>query len=72
MSKTTDNIIRLINAGGNLNVNAENKTTDNLIRIVKVAIKQEKVITFRNLEKKTTDNLIRIIKIGGDNVVLEI
>jgi hypothetical protein len=72
MSKSTDNIIRLVKSGGNLSINAEGISTDNVLRIVKSSIQAGKVITFRNIQDKSTDNLLRIIKTGGDNVILEI
>lgn len=72
MSKSTDNIIRLVKAGGNLSVDAEGISTDNILRIVKASIQVGKVITFRNLQDKSTDNLLRIISAGGENVVLEV
>lgn len=72
MSRTTDNVLRLLKAGGNISVDAKGMTTDNILRIVKVAVEMGKVVTFRNLEKHTTDNILRIVKAGGDNVVLEI
>ena len=72
MSRTTDNVLRILKAGGNISIDAERMTTDNILRIVKVAVEMEKVVTFRNLEKHTTDNILRIVKAGGDNVILEI
>ena len=72
MSKSTENIIRLVKAGGNLSVDAEGISTDNILRIVKASIKAGKVITFRNLQDKSTDNLLRVIKAGGENVILEV
>lgn len=72
MSKSTDNIIRLVKAGGNLSVDVGEISTDNILRIVKAPIQVEKAITFRNPQGKSTDNLLRIIRAGGDNVVLEV
>ncbi|MBL4569687.1 MAG: hypothetical protein JKY21_00810 [Alcanivorax sp.] len=72
MSKSTENIIRLVKAGGNLSVDAEGISTDNILRIVKASIQVGKIITLRNLQDKSTDNLLRVIKAGGENVILEI
>lgn len=72
MPKNTDNVLRILKAGGNISVNAKGKTTDNILRIVKIAVEMGKVVTFRNLEDHTTDNILRIVKAGGDNVILEI
>lgn len=72
MSRTTDNVLRILKGGGNISVDAKGMTTDNILRIVKVAVEMEKVVTFRNLDEHTTDNILRIVKAGGDNVILEI
>ncbi len=72
MAKSTDNLIRLVKAGGNLSIDAEGMSTDNIIRVVNVAIEKGKNITFRNLSSHSTDNLLKIIKAGGSNVVLEV
>lgn len=72
MSRTTDNVLRLLKAGGNISVDAKEMTTDNILRVVTVAVEMGKVVTFRNLENHTTDNILRIVKAGGDNVILEI
>jgi hypothetical protein len=72
MSRNTDNIIRLLKAGGNLSVDSEGRNTDNILRIVKTASSMGKVVTLRNLDKHNTDNILRIIKAGGDNVIVEV
>lgn len=71
MSRTTDNIIRVVKAGGNINVNAERMTTDNMIRVAKAAVVSGSIVTFKGLHKHTTNNLIRIAKAGDKNVTLE-
>lgn len=71
MSRTTDNIIRVVEAGGSMNVNAEHMTTDNMIRVAKAAVSAGVIVTFMGLHQHTTDNLIRIAKAGGKNVVLQ-
>lgn len=72
MGISTDNLIRIVKAGGNLSINAESMSTDNIIRVIQVAIENGKSITFRNISSHSTDNLIRIVKAGGDNVFLEV
>lgn len=71
MSRTTDNIIRVVKSGGSMNVNGEKMTTDNMIRVAKTAVSSEVIVTFMGLHKHTTDNLIRIAKAGGKNVILQ-
>ncbi|WP_163130460.1 hypothetical protein [Agarivorans sp. Alg241-V36] len=72
MSRNTDNVIRLINAGGNLSVNCDGRNTDNVLRVIKAAQKKNTKLTLRNLDSHNTDNVIRIIKAAGDTVVLEV
>lgn len=72
MPRTTDNVIRLINSGGNLSVNCDGRTTDNVLRIIKAAQNMNTKLTLRNLDSHTTDNVVRMIKAAGDSVVLEV
>ena len=71
MSRTTDNIIRIVKAGGNMNVNGENMTSDNMIRVAKAAVESGSTVTFIGLHKHTTDNLIRVVKAGGKHVIVQ-
>ncbi|WP_299198967.1 hypothetical protein [uncultured Amphritea sp.] len=72
MSRSTDNTLRLLKAGGNLKVSAEGKSTENLLRIVKLAAANQKLITVSNLEGKSTENVLRLIKAGGDYLIAEV
>lgn len=60
MGISTDNLIRVVKAGGNLSVDAEKMSTDNIIRVTQVVVQMGGSITFRNLSSKSTDNLIRV------------
>lgn len=72
MSRNTDNVIRLIQVGGNLSVNCEGRNTDNVLRIIKAAKAANTKLTLRNLDEHNTDNVIRIIKAAGDEIILEV
>ncbi len=72
MSRSTDGVIRLVKAGGNLSVNCEGRSTDGVIRIIKAANASKNVITLRNLNGHSTDAVIRIIKACGDSILLEV
>lgn len=72
MSRSTDDVLRILKAGGNISVDAKERSTDNILRIVTVAVEMEKIVTFRNLEIHSTDSILRIVKAGGGNVILEI
>lgn len=71
MSRTTDNIIRIVKAGGNMNINGEKMTADNMIRVAKAAVASGSTVTFMGLHKHTTNNLIRIVEAGGKSVILQ-
>ncbi len=72
MSRSTDNVIRLVKAGGSLSINCDGRSTDNVLKIIKVANASENTITIRNLDDHSTDNVLRIIKASGDNILLEV
>ncbi|MCP1600715.1 hypothetical protein J2S82_002672 [Aeromonas caviae] len=71
MSRTTDNVIRVIHAGGNMNVNGEKMTTDSLVRVAKAAVASGSTVTLMGLGKHSTDSLIRIVEAGGKNIILQ-
>lgn len=71
MARTTDNIIRIVHAGGSMNINGKEMTTDNMVRIAKAAAKSGSTVTFMGLGDHTTDNLIRIVNAGGKNIILQ-
>ncbi|WP_027250996.1 hypothetical protein [Photobacterium halotolerans] len=70
--KSTDNLIRLVKAGGNLTIDVSDKSTDNVIRIAKTAVAQKNKITFTGMDNKSTDNVVRVIKAGGEFVHIQL
>lgn len=70
--KSTENLIRLVKAGGNLTIDVSEKSTDNIIRIAKTAVTLKNKITFIGMENKSTDNVIRVIKAGGEYVHIQL
>ncbi len=71
MPRTTDSIIRVIKAGGNMNINGEKLTTDSMVRVAKAAVESGSTVTFMGLGKHSTDSLIRIVKAGGKNIIIQ-
>ncbi len=72
MSRSTDNVIKLIKAGGCLSVNCHGRSTDNVLKIIKLANSSKNVITLRNLDKHSTENLLKMIKASSYNILLEV
>lgn len=70
MSKTTNNIIRLIECGIDIIVeDCSGKTTANLIRMAQAAVQHDIHLTLRNCGN-VTDNLIKVAEAGGSNVTI--
>jgi hypothetical protein len=61
--KTTDEIVRIVNNGGSVIVDAS-KTTDDLVRIVNIAGKKGSKVIIRGAGKKTTDDIVRIAHVS--------
>lgn len=70
-TKTTDLILRIIAAGGNVVVDAD-KTTDLLVKIASAAAEHGTNVTITNAGKKTTDLLERIAKAGQGRVTFDL
>lgn len=64
MSKTTDQLVRIANAGGGMRIDGSAKTTDQLVRIANAAsVRKAQMIIF-NINSKTTAQLVRIAVAG--------
>lgn len=72
MCKSTENIIRIIKAGGQVSFDGSKISVDNLLRIINAAVSNKRTLTVRNLESKSTDNIIRLVKSGGDFLIVEL
>jgi hypothetical protein len=66
--KSTDDCIRIVNAGGGLDLSKASKSTDDLIRIARTA--SEKGATIWVPGSKSVDDLIRIANAGKGCVVV--
>lgn len=70
MGKPTNDLLRIIQAGGNLSIVAEKPTTD-LVELAQTARRMGVKLVLRKVSKPTSD-IIAIAQAGGDCVVFEI
>lgn len=64
----TNDLIRLVAAGGGLTVSARNFVVEDLIRIASAAANKRSRIVITDANAATVDNLIRIAAAGGGTV----
>jgi len=72
MDRSTDDLVKIVAAGGGLILDAEGKSTDELMKIVRAAGKGEALVTIRNMGEKTTEELISLAAAGDGMVVFEL
>jgi ABC-type branched-subunit amino acid transport system substrate-binding protein len=69
--KTTDEIVKIVAAGGGLVVEAGRRTTDELIKIATAAKHSGATVVFRNMAVRKTDALMKIAAAGKGKVIFE-
>lgn len=69
-SRLTDDLIRIVAAGGGVCIDAKSRLTDDLIRIAAAAKSSGAHVTFEGMSARLTDDLIRISAAGKGHVVL--
>jgi hypothetical protein len=62
MSKPTDDLVRIVNAGGGLDLRNMSKPTEDLVRIASAASGKRAAVTING--NKPTDDLVRIASAG--------
>lgn len=72
MDRSTDDLVKIVAAGGGLILDAEAKSTDELIKIANAAAESEAFVTMRKVGEKNTDELIKIAAAGDGAVVFEL
>ncbi|HEY9642395.1 MAG TPA: hypothetical protein V6C57_18050 [Coleofasciculaceae cyanobacterium] len=70
MEKTTSDLVKIIEAGGSLVIEAERSTSD-LIKLAQTANRVGTRLVLRKVSKTTLD-VIMIARAGGSNVILEL
>lgn len=69
--RSTEELIRLVQAGGGLKLTATDRSTEDLVLIAAAAAEWGVFVTFSGLEGRTTDDLLRIVAAGQGSVVLK-
>ncbi len=72
MSKMTEQIIQVIQAGGGVVIDAKSKMTEQLVEIASAAAQANVVVILKNSESKMTEHLVRIAQAGKGKVLFEI
>lgn len=72
MSKTTDQLVKIVSSGGGVIIDAKGKTTDQLVKIAFASSKSGAKIILTNCNSKTTDQLFKIGSAGNGNVILDL
>lgn len=67
----TDNLVRIVNAGGGVSIDASKFVTDNLVRIANASRDKNCTIIIRHSNKLVTDNIVRIANAGNGNIIFE-
>lgn len=68
---TTEDLIRIANAGGGFRLNVSGRKTEDLIHIANAASNKGATVIFTGLSEHTTDELIRIGNAGKGSVIFE-
>jgi hypothetical protein len=69
MTKMTQDLVRIVSAGGGVQVDASLKLTDDLVRIAAAARQSGARIEIKNSGRKLTQDLVRVASAGGGNVL---
>ena len=71
MSMSTDDLVKIVDAGGGLTLDAGTKSKDELVRIAEVAAMSDAGVTFRNVTALAVDDLVEIAKAGDGCISFE-
>ena len=72
MTKMTDQLVRIVSAGGGMIIDGDGKMTDQLVRIAEAASQSGAKIIITNVGTKITDQLVRIATAGKGNVIFDL
>ena len=70
-SRSTDDLVRIVSAGGGVQLDAKSRLTDDLIRIAAAAKLSGAHVTFEGMSSRLTDDLVRIGAAGKGHVILK-
>lgn len=69
--KSTEDLVRIADAGGGFRLNARDRLTEDLVRIAAAASNNQARLYLTGLSGRSTDDLIRISSAGKGSVVFE-
>lgn len=69
--RSTEDLIRVVRAGGGLRLTATDRSTDDLVLIASAAADWSVTVTFSGLDDRSTDDLVLIADAGQGSVVLK-
>jgi len=68
-SRSTEELLRVVGAGGGLTIETSGRTTADLVRIAEAAADWGVPITLRGVQDRSTDELVLIAEAGQGAVV---
>ena len=71
MSTSTDDLVKIADAGGGLTLDADAKSKDELVQIATAAAGSDAGVTFRNVTALAVDDLVEIAKAGDGCITFE-
>jgi hypothetical protein len=69
--RSTDDLVRIAEAGGGFRLDAEGRSSDDLVKIAAAAASWGTRLVFAGVEERSTDDLIRIADAGEGCVEFE-
>ena len=72
MSRSTEDLIKIVSAGGGLVLDGKTLAADDLVKIASAAAESEVALTIKNVDDKTTEELVSIAAAGDCTVVFEL
>jgi hypothetical protein len=69
--RSTEDLVRLVSAGGGLKLTATDRPTDDLVLIAAAAADWGVPVTFSGIDCRGTDDLVRIVEAGQGSVILK-
>jgi hypothetical protein len=69
--RSTEELVRIVQAGGGLKLTATHRSTDDLVLIAAAAPDWGVPVTLSGLEDRSTDDLVLIAEAGQGSVILK-
>ena len=72
MSLSTEDLVKIVEAGGGLTLEAGSKSKDDLVTIATGATNLDVILTLKNVTALTVDDLVEIARAGDGCVTFEL